>query len=259
MWGRQSWRRAGFQAGFNLLSYQLPCPAHTSLRRARDIGDMTSKLILAVTAIAALYAQTLDRTGAITFLVIDESGRSLPGWKVTSFSSGSRDAASMFKGLTATQVPTGFYQYVLSGPTVSRQLAPDWTPTLGGKVEVNRPESFVVKTATGDILSGGAIDRMLPLNFVIRGRIEPAPADSQNSEPLRINIHPLNPWSDIDVPVDSNGEFRIFTAPRGICAVTVIRGTEVSHIQAISFDQDFHPTSFVLKLGEPATALLHVK
>jgi hypothetical protein len=220
---------------------------------------MMSKLILALTAVATLHAQTPDHTGAVTFLVIDESGRSLPGWKVSSFNSGSRDAASMFKGLTATQVPTGFYQYVLSGPTVSRQDAPDWTPTLNGKVEVYRPESFVVKTATGDILSGGAIDRILPLNFVIRGKIEPLPAHSQNSEPLRINIHPMNPWSDIDVPVDSNGEFRIFTPPRGICVVTIMRGPEILHIQAVSFDQDFHPTSFVMKLGDPAPAMLHVK
>jgi hypothetical protein len=220
---------------------------------------MTSKLILAVTAIATLCAQTLDRTGVITVLVIDESGRSLPGWKVTSFKSGSRDAASMFKGLTATQVPTGIYQYVLSGPTVSRQAASDWKPTLSGQVEVLRPESFVVKTATRDLLSGYSIDRILPWNFVIRGKIEPLPKDSQNSGPLRINIHPLNLWSDIDVPVDSNGEFRIFTPPSGICAVTVIKGTEVLHIQAISFDQDFHPASFALKLSDPPTALLHVK
>jgi hypothetical protein len=152
---------------------------------------MVSKLCftLIVTAVGG-WCQSAERIVAVSFLVKNEAGNALAGWQVKSFKAGSRELASQFVGLTGTKIPAGFYQYVLTGPPVSR---PDWIPTLGGKVEAYRAEKFVVRTATMEDLSGVAIDDALPASFVIMGRIEPAPPTDNAGEPLRVNIPSLEP------------------------------------------------------------------
>src|SRR5262245_1285732 len=92
-------------------------------------------LVLLATTLWAL-AQNDEKTGTVAFLILNQSGRALPGWKVTTFRSNDKDLASQFGGLTARGVPTGVYRYVLTGPTVSRgSIASAWTPTLGGQVD----------------------------------------------------------------------------------------------------------------------------
>ena len=221
---------------------------------------MRNVILMFTTIIATAWCQTNERSGAVSFLVVGESGKTLLGWKVSSFKANDREVAPMFTGLTGTQIPTGFYRYALTGNPVSRgSLASDWTPTLSGQIEVFRKEKFVVRTATQDVLSGIAIDRALPISFVIRGKIEPMPPHSENADPVRIHIHHLNPWSDVDVRVDPSGDFRIYEAPRGLCVLTVIRGAEVLHVEPVFFGQDSRSASFVLRIADKPLSVIRVQ
>jgi hypothetical protein len=104
-----------------------------------------------------------------------------------------------------------------------------------------------------------AIDWALPASFVITGKIEPAPPPDDGGEPLRIHIHHLNPWSDLDVKIDEDGRFRIYDYPSGACVLSVIRGPKVIHVQAVYFAQRSHSTSFILRIGDTATPMLRVE
>src|SRR5579871_4372468 len=93
----------------------------------------------ALVTVAAAWSQSNERFATVSFLVVDESGKTLSGWKVSSFKANDKQVAALFSGLTGKQIPAGFYEYQLVGPAVSRQpIASDWTPTLGGKIEVLR-------------------------------------------------------------------------------------------------------------------------
>jgi hypothetical protein len=104
----------------------------------------------------------------------------------------------------------------------------NWIPTLHGRVEFRQPEKFVVVTPTNDVLTGISMDGALPNSFVIGGKIEPMPHFAGNFDPLRIHIHPINPWSNVDVNVDPSGEFRIYQGLSGLCVLTVLRERKCS-------------------------------
>ena len=114
----------------------------------------------------------------VSFLVIDDNGKSLSGWKVTSFKEHDKDFAANFKGLTGADVGWGVYDYELAGPSVRQRILDTeriWTPKLTGRTFVDHAGNFVVVTADYETLGGFAIDGVLPQPFVIRGKIEPMP------------------------------------------------------------------------------------
>jgi len=191
----------------------------------------------------------------VSFLVIDDTGKSLSGWKVTKFKKHDRDFAVGFKGLTGADVDWGVYDYELSGPSVTQRILDTervWTPKLTGRTSVGDAENFVVVTADYETLGGLAIDGILPQPFVIRGKIEPMPPQSELTEPVRIQLHSIfDSASDLDIQVDSSGEFRIYRALGGLCLLTVIQGTSVLHVQPVFFEQGIHSTSFALKIDSP--------
>jgi hypothetical protein len=84
------------------------------------------------------------------------------------------------------------------------------------------------------------------------------PSFAGNFDPLRIHIHPINPWSNVDVSVDPTGEFRIYQGLSGLCVLTVLRGEEVLHVEPIIF-QNFHSASFVLRIADKPHPILHVE
>ena len=209
-------------------------------------------LILAATGGPA-WSQS-DHARSVSFLVIDESGSPLSGWHVSSFKAGSRELAEQFKDLEGTQIPYGLYKYVLT-----RSPAPlsGWVPNLGGSVEIFRTEKLFVLTASTEVLIGLAFDFRLPSSFVIKGRIEPAPALPEGLG-LRIQIHPVNSGPDVNVSVDQSGDFRIYDALRGLCVLTLLRGSELLAIKPVIFDQGLSSTSFVLSLADKSISATRV-
>jgi len=75
---------------------------------------------------------------------------------------------------------------------------------------------------------------------------------------LRIHIHPINPWSNVDVSVDPTGEFRIYEGLSGLCVLTVLRGEELLHLEPVIF-QNFHSASFVLRIADKPHPVLRVE
>ncbi len=179
----------------------------------------------------------------------------LSGWKVSSFRANDSELAPQFNGLTGAHIPNGFYRYELTGPGTR----PGWIPTLGGRVSVSGMEKFLVLTATREVRDGFSTDRALPSSFVIRGKIEPMPPTDQNSDPVRIHIHHIvGPWSNLDVKVDPDGAFRIYEPLAGPYLLTVIRGTEVLHVEPVLFAQDYISTSFAIKIGDKTPTVTRV-
>jgi len=84
------------------------------------------------------------------------------------------------------------------------------------------------------------------------------PTFAGNFDPVRIHIHPINPWSNVDVKVDPSGEFRIYEGLSGLCVLTVLRGEEVLHVEPIIF-QSFHSASFVLRIADKPHPILHAE
>ncbi len=222
-------------------------------RRPAMTRILTASL-LAVMAPASWCQHSQNAT--VTFLVVDESGKVLPNWKVSTFSSsGEGDLSQEFEGLASTQIPFGFYDYRLTG----KPPRPNYVPELIGRIQVQSPEKFVVRTATPEVIGGFTADFARPRSFVIRGRIEPMPLLTPDPDPVRVNIHPMNPWSDVDVKVDPNGEFRIYEALTGLCILTVRRGAEVLYVRPAIFERGFRSGTLVLRIGDKPLDLLRVE
>ena len=202
-----------------------------------------------------------QRTAKITFLVVDESGRTLSDWKVTKFKprNSDKDFAAQFTGLVAASVPRGFYEYRLAGPVVKRGGLSDWTPRVDGRVDLySLPEYLEVRTVFEDMLNGVAFDSMRPYSFVIRGKIDPMPPAALAADPLRVHVNALDHWSGVDVLVDPNGEFRIYQSLSGRYILTVIRGSEVLGVRLAVFSQS-NSTSFTLSLDEKSDSVIQVR
>jgi hypothetical protein len=221
---------------------------------------MARLIIPILVTIVAAWSQSTERVANVSFLVVYVSGKAIPGWKVSSFKSGRRDATSLFTGLTGKQIPMGFYKYELTAPSVKTAAGADWTPTLSGEAQVLRSEIFVVTTATNDVLTGGSFDVGAPPTFVIRGKVEPMPPVSEDSDPVRINIHRILPhWEEVDVKVDPNGDFRIYVPVGGLCTLSVIRGSEILHVEPVFFGQGFRSSSLVVRIGQKPLSVMQVK
>ena len=216
---------------------------------------MSCVITLHASVVLPAWPQSTDHTTTVRFLVVDVSGKALSGWKVSAFKN-NRDLSSRFTGLLGNQIPAGFYRYTLTGPA-SSPINPSWALALGGQIQVWRREEFVLVTATPDVLAGAALDTMgPPFSFVIRGKIQPPAQPADTAEPLRINLHrPIPSGSDIDLPVDASGEFRIYREPDGLWIATVIRGTEVLGVQPIFFAQQHRPASFALTISDHPTVI----
>jgi hypothetical protein len=209
-----------------------------------------TRILLALAAIATVHAQPSGRTGTVTFLVIDEQGHSVLNWKVTRFDTQGFDAISRFDGLSARAVPIGsLYHYVvvLDGP---RQVS------ISGDVFINAPERLIVLKTTRSEIAGFSVDRFLPRDFVIIGKLDPVPA-----APARVHLHSIFGHAgsiDLDIPVDAQGTFRIFRSLSGPYTLTVISDVTVIHSQAVVFDDTPKPAPFTLKLAAQLPVLLHV-
>jgi len=76
---------------------------------------MRKVALICATLMATAWCQLDERPWTVSFLVIDESGKSLSGWKVGSFKARESELASQCSGLTGVRIPRGSYRYVLTG------------------------------------------------------------------------------------------------------------------------------------------------
>jgi hypothetical protein len=199
-------------------------------------------------------ATTKEDLGTVTLRVIDEYGHTQI-YRVVSFIDiyRKRDLVQRFSGLQGTEIPYGFYDY---------RLRPSNSPLgdeIPGRVTVNRPESLFVISLTEPLIHGVAVDRATPHDFVILGRLEPMPPIAPSLEPIRVRLSPIHGREHLDLEVDHSGEFRIYKRMVGRYVLSVIRGTEVIHIQLMSFEQSRLPLSFVIKLVDKDPIVQYVR
>jgi hypothetical protein len=209
--------------------------------------------------IATAWGQPNRGTGTITFLVVDATGKTLPGWKVKTFSAPWIDLSSKFTGLVGSSIPfASGYRYAVIGPTIKRTGGGrDWTPSVEGQVNVDCPERLVVVTPSEGDLGWAAERHALPVSFAIRGTIERIPA-GDNSNPLRLKLHSAIRHSDLDIAVDPDGRFRIYDDMSGLWIATILRGDEVLIVQPVFFDQGRSGT-LTLKIRDDPYPVLRVQ
>jgi hypothetical protein len=209
--------------------------------------------------LATAWGQPNKGTGTITFLVMDETGKTLPGWKVKTFSAPWIDLSSKFTGLVGSSIPfASGYRYVLIGPATKRTEGErDWTPSIEGQVNVDCPERLVVVMPSEAELGWSAERHPLPTSFLIRGTIERIPA-SDSSNPLRLRLHSAIRHGDLDVAVDPAGRFRIYDDLSGLWIATILRGDEVLSVQPLFFDHG-RSGSLTLRMRDESYPVLRVQ
>lgn len=187
--------------------------------------------------------------GTMTMLVVDETGQAVPV-RLETFAGHSGEMAGHFQELKGTQIPYGYYDYVLrrGGPG-------NLGENIGGRVELWCPEQTLVVTVKKFFVPGAAMDQAPVPGFVIKGKLQPMLA---GQEPLRIRLSPVDQTQQLDVSVDPTGEFRIYRALAGRYVLSVIQGTEILHVQPVWFEENWQPAQFVVNLTENPS-VIHVK
>jgi hypothetical protein len=202
-----------------------------------------------VVCVATLVmSSAVAQRATVIFHVVDESGITIP-FRVDSFVERGRklELSSHFADLRATDIPHGAYDYVLGGATPTT-----FGETKSGRVEVWLPENLVVvksdlfRPYRGD---GGP--------SLIRGRIKHVPL-AATAEPVWIRLNAVYQDQSFDVPVDPDGEFRIYGLA-GRYLLTVIRGDEVLGVQQVWFQDAHQDDPLVISLPDAPMPFLTVQ
>jgi hypothetical protein len=204
----------------------------------------------------AAFAQTSSSASSlatITISVIDENGSPIDGCHVERFFDRNREMSSHFHDLQGTKIPYGVYQYAIKRPGALIEA-----DLIRGLVSVWVPEKLVVVAASRFFRSGIIADSGTPSGFMIRGELQSMKAMSP-SEPLWIRLIPVFGGEQLDVGVDSSGEFRIHQALSGRYLLIVIQGTKVLQSQQVSFEQGIRSAQLVIKVSDQPSSILHVQ
>jgi len=208
------------------------------------------KTAFVVVCVATLVSSSaVAQRATVIFHVVDESGRTIP-FRVDSFVQSERklELRSHFTDLRATDIPHGIYEYVLVG-TAPLTLG----ETKSGRIQVWLPENLVV--VQSDLANHPYRGDAGP--SLIRGRIEHLPSASSSSEPVWIRLNAIYRDESSDVPVDPNGEFRIYGL-LGRYLLTVIRADEVLGVQQVWFEEDGQQQPLVISLPDAPLPVLTV-
>jgi hypothetical protein len=222
--------------------------------RVRE-GSCRSIVALGLMFSGVIYGQPnapATRLAKVSIVILDESGRRR-NLHLSSFSSSDRiEMTSRFLNMEATGIPYGVYRYSLAPD-------PNRSPSLRGRLSIDRPECFFVITLSDDQIRGRSSDMATPEEFRINGRIESMPVPPTERVWLRIQaLFTSSEYTPRDVSVDAEGNFTIYQAMAGPHILTVLRGNVVLHVQLISFDAPFRSGSFVIRLPETPPPVLNV-
>jgi hypothetical protein len=174
---------------------------------------------------------TTGRVAAVGFiLVAKNTGATFRDCYVDKFIDDHRtDLANRFQGLKSTSIPYGRYDYELKRR--------DSRGTVRGYAFIGHPEVLVVVPTTPSELGGFSEDRVIPNDFVMTGRLEPAPQRNSGDEPIWVKLTSIFGSLDVDVQVDNAGTFRIYDWLRGPYILTVLRSQQVLHVHEVSFHE----------------------
>ena len=215
---------------------------------------MRTLLVFLLVPIVPVVSAAAERTGSLGFQVVDQFGKAVP-YKVQSCAdSKGHDFTNRFSGLEAARLPFGRYTYTLSRRDVVSPYG-----RISGKTDVYRPENWVTLLAdpTLEIGPGGAIavDREIPRDFVVRGRIAPIP---EGIESLWVRLQAAHGAAFAEAKVDPSGEFRIYEPLFGSYVLNVLRDGEFLHIEPVVFLDSVHPDPILIQLGErPIVRTVH--
>jgi len=204
--------------------------------------------LIATVACAPLLAQLAsppERSANVKIHVVDQRGFTLEGCRVDRFfGRDGADLAGRFRGLEGTHIPWGLYSY-----TLKRRLPDGRDGTGSGRIAVTAGEMLFVVQAASELIAGISASRAVPIDFAIRGRLEPAPIPKSEIDPVWIRLSPVHGTFEWDVSVDRSGEFRIQNPLVGLYLLSVIEGDQVLHVQPIDFGQGFRSENVVVKLA----------
>jgi hypothetical protein len=192
---------------------------------------------------------------SVTIQVVDGSGASVLCWLQNFTDTRSqRDLISHFHGLQGTDIPYGRYEYTLGlGPPGSTDR------TASGTAMIQRPDELLVLQPIRWDSTTHAFDIGVRPGFMIEGRVRPVPPPGPFGQPLRIRLTPIDSGDHLDVSVGSSGQFYLYEPLIGRYLLVVIRGPEVLHVEAISFDPSAPPTPLVIKLPDKPPPIIHTR
>lgn len=209
-------------------------------------------------AFATHYPVFAQTEGEVIIYAVDPSGRTID-CGMTSFvgTTSKKDLSANFHGLRGTHIPYGSYIFTLWQKTL-----PLPGPPIVGRVDVQLPETLFVAMGTRSVPASG--DMAPPQDFVISGRIvavRDQSSQNESSEPLRIRLSPLL-WNgpNLDVIVNSQGDFHVYKALAGPFLLSVIRGPQLLQVKEVDFDQgNSRPQPILINLSASPPAILHVR
>jgi len=203
---------------------------------------------------SAQERSSTETVATVVVRVIDENGFTVPEFHVDRFADGHDvDLSSRFQDLRAPHVPYGSYSYKLKRTLGARDVM------LQGRTYIALPEQLIVVRLDKQTLLGMSIDRAIPREFVIRGKIQPMPAPEASSEPVWVRLLPVFGIVHMDVDVNATGDFRIYEPLSGPYVLNVIRGDQVLHVQQVVFEDGLRLEDFVVNLSQGPAQVLHVR
>ena len=204
-------------------------------------------------SLASLVVHAQESVSTVNIQLVDEAGAPIP-CSVDSFADRyrRREMASHFAGLVGTAIPYGEYTLYL------RREASDGGVGIvsGGTVSVKSQEHLFVVSSKRWFFIHVAIERYY--SDRIRGKLLPMPKDVPKGEPLWIRLSPVHGSKQLDAGVDPSGEFRIFEPLEGKYLLTVIRGPDVLHTELVSFDENWGPAEFTVRMPANPPPVFHI-
>ena len=190
-------------------------------------------------------------TARVQFHIVDREGKPVP-WVLNHFTREGKEYISRFRGLVGENLPLGTYQYSLTS-------GGSFPLPVHGRLSVWQTECFTVVVLTEEQIRGTSRDLVGPRDFIIKGSISPAPGKSVQK--MWIRLRPIFSSNDDyeDFEVDIDGQFRIRKVFSGRYVLLVMNGSEVRHIQLVSFSGGSRADRWVVRLPAESPGIDVVK
>jgi len=220
-----------------------------SLTSSQSSLSWVTLIIVIQSAIVCCQSITKElRTSSVHFSVFDELGPQ--PYRVLRFADRTtgRDYAQLFKGLDASKMPYGQYDYVLERTDIRNPKL----STIRGGLYVYHPEHWLELNPSGNYGSStGGDEVILELggqdDVNITGAVVPVP---KSSDPVRVRIQAVHTRDRVEAEVGSNGEFHIYDTLLGWYVVMVLEGDKVIHTEPLFVADPKNLQKLVIRLKD---------